>query len=137
MALDPPVDAEIIQSPFGTVWVWCPVTGVIVTQIKGVLSAQAAGKLAETLRRLNTEFGRHEHFHDWEGMTNYDGEARAVMTSTALSMRNDYKSAHLLVQSKAVALGVRVASAVVPNLTSHLDRATFESALTDAIARHR
>lgn len=137
MALDPPVDAEIIQSPFGTVWVWCPVIGVIVTKVKGVLSAQAATKLAEAMRRLNTEFGRHEHFHDWEEMTNYDGEARAVMTRTALSMRNDYKSAHLLVQSKTVALGVKVASAVVPNLTSHMDRATFESALKDAIARHR
>lgn len=137
MALHPPPDAEIIQSPFGTVWVWCPVVGVIVTKVEGVLSAQSAGKLAETMRRLNTQFGRHEHFHDWEGMTNYDGEARAVMTRTALSMRNDYKSAHLLVRSKAVALGVKVASAVAPNLTSHLDRTTFESALTDSIARHR
>lgn len=137
MALQPPADAEFIQSPFGKVWVWTPAIGVIVTKVEGVLSAQAAGRLAETLRRLNTEFGRHEHFHDWDGMTNYDGEARAVMTSTALSMRNDYKSAHLLIRSKAVALGVKVASAVVPNLTSHSERTTFESALADSIARHR
>jgi len=137
MALAPPVDAEIIQSPFGTVWVWCPVTGVLVTQIKGVLSAQAAAKLAEIIRRLTAQFGRHEHFNDWEEMTNYDGEARTVMTSTALSIRKDCEHVHLLVRSKAVALGVKVASAVVPNLTSHVDRATFESALTASIARHR
>jgi hypothetical protein len=137
MALNPPVDAEIISSPFGTVWVWCPVTGVLVTQIKGVLSAQAASTLAEIIRRLTAKFGPQEHFNDWEGMTNYDGEARSVMTNTAISMRKDCEHVHLLVRSKAVALGVRVASAVVPNLTSHVDRATFESALAASIARHR
>lgn len=137
MALHPPADAEIIESPFGTVWVWSPATGVIVTMVKGVLSAQAAGRLAETMLRLNTQVGRHEHFHDWEGMTNYDGEARSIMTKTALSIRNSYEHAHLLVHSKAVAFGVKVASTVVPNITSHLDRATFESALADSIKHHR
>jgi hypothetical protein len=137
MALHPPADAEIIQSPFGTVWVWSPATGVIVTMVKGVLSTQAATRLAESMRRWNEQFGRHEDFHDWEGMTNYDGEARAIMTSTALSMRNSYERSHLLVRSKAVAFGVKVASTVVPNITSHFDRATFESALADSIANHR
>lgn len=137
MALHPPADADNIQSPFGKVWVWSPVAGIIVTKVEGVLSAQAASRLAETIRRLTKDFGRQQHFHDWEEMTNYDGEARSIMTNMALSMRNDYECVHLLIRSKAVALGVKVASAVVPNLASHTERSTFESALADSIARLR
>jgi hypothetical protein len=136
MALQPPTDAEIVKSPFGTCWVWCPAAGVIVCVIKGVLSAQAGARIDEVLRRLTAEGNKHEDFHDWEGMTDYDGQARVTLTNTALALRPTNERVHLLVRSKTVAMGVKVASAVLPNIVSHLDRASFESALADSVARH-
>jgi hypothetical protein len=136
MALQPPPDAEITQSPFGTTWIWCPVTGVIVCVVKGVLSAQGATKIDEILRRVTASGIKHDIFDDWEGMTDYDGQARVTLTNTALALRNMTEKMHLFVRSRSVAMGVKIASAVVPNLVSHLDRATFESALAESISRH-
>lgn len=137
MALRPPADAEILQSPMSTCWIWCPAPGVIVTVIKGVLSAQAATRIDEILRNLTANGNKHEDFHDWEGMTDYDGQARVTLTNTALALRATNERVHLLVRSKAVAMGVKVASAVLGNITSHLDRASFESALEESISRHQ
>jgi len=137
MALQPPSDAETIQSPFGTSWIWCPVAGVLVCVIKGVLSAQSASRIDEILRRRTSDGSKHEDFHDWEGMTDYDGQARITLTNTALALRHTNEKVHLLVRSKTVAMGVKVASAVLPNVVSHLDRSSFESALADSISRHR
>ena len=137
MALQPPADAELVQSPLSTCWIWCPAPGVIVCVIKGVLSAQAGGRIDEILRRLTADGQKHEDFHDWEGMTDYDGQARVTLTNTALAIRGTIECVHLLVRSKTVAVGVRVASAVLSNLVSHLDRASFEAALAESITRHR
>jgi len=135
MALQPPADAEVIQSPFGTIWMWCPAKGIIVTMVKGVMSAQAGGKFDEILRRLAASVGQHEAFHDWEGMTEYDGQARVTVTNTALALRTSYERVHVLFRSRAVAMGVKLASAVLPNLVSHLDRASFEAALEASLKR--
>lgn len=137
MALQPPATAEVIQSPLGTCWIWCPAPGVIVIVFKGVLSAQSAAKIDEVLRRLTANGKKHEDFHDWEGMTDYDGQARVTLTNTALALRPSSEHVHLLVRSRAVAMGVKVASAVLSNITSHLDRASFEAALDASIARAR
>jgi hypothetical protein len=136
MALQPPEDAEIIRSPLGTTWIWRPVPSVLVCLVKGVLTSQAASKMDEVLRRVTADVSRHEDFYDWEGMTDYDGEARIQLTNTALSMRSAYERVHMLVRSKTVALGVKVASAVVPGFVVHMDRPSFENALAESLQRH-
>lgn len=137
MPLQPPSDADVIRLPLSTCWIWRPAPGVIVVVFKGVLSAQAAARIDEILRRLTADGQKHEDFHDWEGMTDYDGEARVTLTNTALAIRVTSEHVHLLVRSRAVAMGVKVASAVLGNITSHLDRASFEKALEESIIRHR
>lgn len=137
MPLQPPADAELVQSPLGTCWIWCPAPDVIVSLFKGVLSAQAATRIDDILRRLTANGNKHDAFHDWEGMTDYDGQARVTLTNTALALRPSSERVHLLVRSKTVAMGVKVASVVLPTLFSHLDRASFESALEESITRRR
>ena len=137
MALQPPADAELVQSPLSTGWIWCAAPNVIVCVFKGVLSAQAAARIDEILRRLTATGQKHEIFQDWEGMTDYDGQARVTLTNTAQALRPTNERVHLLVRSKTVAMGVRVASAVLTNIVSHLDRASFEAALQESVVRHR
>lgn len=137
MALQPPATAEVIQSPLGTCWIWCPTPTIIVTVFKGVLSTQCATKMDEILRRIVSDGKMRENFHDWEGMTDYDGQARITLTNTSLALRPTSEHVHLLVRSRAVAMGVKVASAILTHLTSHLDRASFDAALQASIARSR
>lgn len=136
MPLHPPASADMVQTSLGTVWIWIPTPGVVVTVVKGVISAQLAGHWCEVVLRKTADQTRLESFHDWEEMTDYDGEARTLLIDTSKKLRPKSERVHILFRSKIVALGVRVASTILPHLVSYTDRSLFQAALDKAKLRH-
>ena len=100
------------------------VTGHFSTEMGKRWTAHAAGAIAVS---------RVMCFCDWERMTSYDSGARRELTNFLLANLRGYQSAHILIGSKMVAMGVAAASlsaAIVGfKLASYTNRATFESTL--------
>lgn len=80
-------------------------------------------------------------FHDWEEMTSYDSTARRALTSWVVANHRCVRSAHFLVGSKLVAMGVSAASLATAlvglPMVAHSTRAAFEAELVKALDRTR
>jgi hypothetical protein len=76
-----------------------------------------------------------ENFHDWADIEGYDPEVRQRYMQWSRAHRAEIRAAHILVRSRLVVMGVTVANLALGYLTAYHDRARFERALADAIAR--
>jgi hypothetical protein len=133
-----PLDqAETYRTPECTLHMWRPVRGVFASRLTGVLKPDVALALETMMRRVAAEDQRFVAFHDWEGLTDYDTEARVRLTRAVLEVRKSVEAAHLLVASRIVALGVQAANLVVKILTVHTSRLPFDAALRDAVYARR
>lgn len=138
IAITSPVLAELTGGVPGyndarvSIRLWWPTPGFLVTQIAGHLHGPAAQFLAGSLRAhvAMTPALRLVGFHDWERMTDYDSDARILLTDLARELNPRSDGLHLFVKSSLVAFGVRTASVVVPHLHSYASREAFERALT-------
>ena len=76
-------------------------------------------------------------FHDWELMTDYDADARTLLTETTVMNLRRIEVAHFITGSRLVAFGVRPAGAFIGKLVLHPTRASFEGEVSRAPAVHR
>ena len=121
-----------------TVQLWWPRPGFMVSRVLGHLDAGGAHFLADGLRAHVATLGKTTRtigFHEWARMSDYDSEARIVLTGVARETLARSDGIHLLVQSSLVAFGVRTASVALTNVVVYSARASFEAALASSL-RH-
>lgn len=121
---------ETYCSRQGTLYLWRPARGLLVTCVVGVLRTDAAAAIETSVLKSASDEGRNISFHDWEEMTNYDSESRVRLTAAAQHALKHCAGIHFLVRSPIVALGVRTANLMLGGrCTLHPSRAAFERAL--------
>lgn len=120
-----------------TVQLWWPRPGFMASRVVGHLDVAAARFLATSLQERVAEHAatRLVGFHDWARMTDYDGDARVLLTGVTRGMISRSDGIHLLVQSPLVAFGIRTASVVLTNVFVYSARAAFKLKLDSAL-RH-
>ena len=129
----PESSAQHYKTDRGDARVWTPGRGLVVTQVSGQLSIAAATAVAATSRRIVANGGRLTALHDWEGMTDYESQARVILTDIGFDLHKQLEKVHILLGSRIVALAVQGASLVIPSIEVHKSRATFEAALRRAM----
>lgn len=128
---DPPT--EKFSSPQGTVEVWRPASGIVVTRVAGLLTEGGAASIETAVRRQVALDGRHLGFHDWADMEDYEAGARTRLTTLGVATLRTLEGAHFLLRSRVVAFGVEIANVIVKKLTVHPNRSAFERALWAAL----
>jgi hypothetical protein len=117
-----------------TVQLWWPSDALMASRVIGHLDVAAARFLATSLREhLRTTTGPAVGFHDWSRMTDYDGDARILLTDVAREALPRSEGVHVLVGSPLVAFGLRTASVVLRHVFSYVAREPFEAALTSSL----
>ena len=117
----------------GTVKIWCPAPGLIVTCVTGTLVDDGAAAIEDAMLRRVTEDGRVLVFNDWEAMTDYEHASRTRLTEATTSVLHAVEGGHFLLNSRSVHFGVQVANAAIRKLTVHPSRVLFERALQDVL----
>ena len=126
----PESGAQHYKTDRGEAWVWTPGRGLLVTRVIGQLSIAAATAVAASSRRIvASEGGRVTALHDWEAMTDYESQARVILTDIGRDLHKQLEKVHILLGSRIVTLAVQGASLVIPSIEVHGSRATFEVAL--------
>jgi hypothetical protein len=128
-SLLPHADAQHYRTDRGEARVWTPRGGLVVTQVTGQLSIGAATAVASAVRRIAMSGVRVTNVHDWEGMTDYEPQARVILTEAGRDLQKQIEMNHILLGSRIVTLAVQAASLVIPNIKVHPSRATFEATL--------
>ena len=86
-------------------------------------------------RRASHPTTRSVGFHDWSALSDYDSEARILLTTVAREALPVSDGTHLLVSSPLIAFGIRTASVVLRNVFSYSAREPFEAAMVAALRR--
>lgn len=111
--------------------------GVVLSQMAGHIDRGAAEALRSFGERQLSRGIPQRFFHDWEAVSGYESEARALLTTWSLERRTLIRGVVVLTQSKIVAMGVATAnlatSVVGVHMQSHMLRAPFERELLDAV----
>jgi hypothetical protein len=129
MDLLPREQGKTLQTPDGTVTIWVPRRGLLVTQVAGKLSRDLGQEIDVAFRRVAGEVTAFQAFHDWEAMTDYDQEVRIRLTNSSRELKSVGQAHHILVGSRVVAFGIQAASLILSNIQSYSDRPSFEKAL--------
>jgi hypothetical protein len=75
--------------------------------------------------RRNNLYG----FHDWEGVHDYDSDARLEFTPWTKVRGPDFDQIHMLVRSRALSWGLKVVNSLTGDrVTAHHSRQTFDDA---------
>lgn len=75
-------------------------------------------------------------FHDWEGVTDYDSDARLLLAPWSKEHRDKFAAVHLLLRSRVLAVGIRMVNSITNDvITPHTDRKKFETEFAKARAR--
>jgi hypothetical protein len=120
---------EIVASAEGTLRLWRPARGLLVTQASGSMHEQAARVLEACIRRIVAEDGKLRGFHDWEAVSDYDATARARLMDASVQIARFVEEANFLVGSRLVLFGVQALGVVVHGVRVYPDRKSFEVAL--------
>jgi len=128
-----PSKADVVQAPEGTLRLWRPAPGLLVTQVEGLLLDKASAVFETMSRRIVAENGKLLGFHDWENMTDYESGARVRLTDMGRAFGRHFEGATFLVKSKLVSLGLQVTSVTLSGLSVAPNRAVFEAELREAI----
>jgi hypothetical protein len=119
----------------GTISIWRPGTGLLISRIAGHLGIEAARELDVIFRRQVLEDGWNLSFNDWSRMEDYDAESRAMLTQTTLELLPSVRAAHFLIRSRVVSFGVQAANIVLRRLTLHPTEESFQRELIGALAK--
>jgi hypothetical protein len=121
----------------GTLELYIPKPGVLVSRVRGTLSQAMAQRWIAV---MEPRIGKGEVFHvlnDWEYMDHYESGARRDLTEWVVSTIRNYRSVHVLVASKIVAMGVSAAglslALVGLRMISHSSRAKFDGELAQVL----
>ena len=109
--------------------------GVLVSAVRGHLNAAGARVLGDSFLSLAAREKCHLRvFHDWSEMTDYDGEARVLLTDVASVLVPLSEAIHFFVTAPAVVFGVRAANLILKKLTAHATGGSYDAALEGALA---
>jgi len=118
-----------------------PAPGVFCSQLDGRPDEDAVHLMLEGFERVSQRWGRSDAFHDWNGVTGYTSEARRVYTVGAKRQTPLVTSAHILIASKLVAMGISVASIALGPLSvrvkTYTDADAFHAARSACMLHHR
>jgi hypothetical protein len=127
---------KFISDKGGSVIITAPAKSIVVLQMAGNVGADCVPGQLVLLRRINTGEPT-DFFYDLWDMITYDSDLRVELTNFHLSHRSGLRSLHTITQSKLVKMGVTVANVALKLITQHPTRASFESALSGAIAMRK
>ena len=129
-----PAPIEHVVTERGAVGVYLLPGGLVLQRVQG----HATRPLAEAvIRAVEVALGQHETlalFDDWFEVTGYDPEVRKLLTEHTARHRARMREVHILVGSRLVAMGVAVASILVPGMHTYSDRGAFERVLARVAA---
>ncbi len=103
---------------------------IIVSVVTGYIDVAMMRHLLEQFEAWRARNGEGlVSFHDLEGVTDYDPEARRLLAAWVQRHRPQFRVAHILVRSQALAWGIRLLSTLTDRLiVAHSDRASFDLA---------
>jgi hypothetical protein len=127
LRLGAPVRSRV--SAKGTLELWRPLPGLLVSRVTGYLGLEGAREIESIFRKQVAEDGRHLGFHDWHEMSDYDSDARVLLTHVVYELLSQVRGVHFLVQSRVVAFGVQAANLVLRRLMVHPSEASFDREL--------
>ncbi len=121
---------KLFTSPGGSLAVEVISARVVSTKLSGFLDVGLAQLLVASLTECVTLGAGHLiAFHDWESITDYDTNVRALLAPWSKLHRSNFDCVHLLVQSRTLAWGIRIVTGIAGgSLVAHADRASFEQA---------
>jgi hypothetical protein len=123
------VSSLITNGAKGTLRIWQPTRGILLTQVTGSFEAALVTPFITTFTVALRTKTTHHAFHDWSDMTGYDVDARVALTQWTLQNRGAFASVHFLIASNLVRLGVQVANIALGGfMTAHAERVPFEHA---------
>lgn len=106
-----------------------PAPGVFRTQAEGHFGMAAVKLVTEAFDDLVAIDGKLHIFHDWAGVKGYTTEARVEFTEWSRPRAHLVLSAHVLIVSRILAMGISVANLVLrPQLQAYTSRERFEQA---------
>ncbi len=117
----------------GRLQIYLPTGEACISVVTGHLSLRMAHRWIEVIDPYYARGVVFDTFHDWEKMESYDSGARRSLTTWVVANNKHIKSAHFLVGSKLVAMGVSAASLATAlvglPMRAHTSRDTFDAAL--------
>ncbi len=128
---------EVHRTPNGTMFMWRPAPKLFVSRVEGHFSVAHVHAMIAANRRVITEDKRVVGYHDWEGMTDYDAEARSVITRFGAEVKSVNDGTFILLRSKIIVAAVQAANILLRNITAYSERDAFEAALRDAVRRNK
>jgi hypothetical protein len=122
------------SSAHGSIRVSEPAPGVFLSVAMGRATSGTAGHIIRFAEEMLAAGRRLLVFHDWEGLTGYDPEARRTLTEWTGRISPFWDGSHILLASRLVAMAISVASiATTPGkIKAYSSRKTWEAALAQA-----
>lgn len=114
-----------------------PAVGLVQTRAEGRVELAGIAPIIEVCDALAPQPLPVLIFHDWERLTGYATEARVRLVAWSKSHPSPPQRVHILVGSKLVAMGVSVASLILPVLVTYNSRNAFERERLATIAERR
>jgi hypothetical protein len=129
-----PAPTEHVVTERGAVDVYLLPGGVVLQRVRG----HATRPLADAvIRAVDVALDKHDVlalFDDWFAVTGYDSEVRKLLTEHTALHNAHMAEVHILFGSRFVAMGVAVASILVPGIRTYSERESFERVLSRTAA---
>jgi hypothetical protein len=126
-----------VNTPRGTLSIWLPRPGLLVTEAIGHITAAQTHAIIAAGDEIRGE-GTLLAFHNFFGVQTYDSAARTAMTAWGYRIRASVEHVHFAIGSRLVRMGISVASMALGGmLVTYDELAPFERELEDALTRPR
>jgi hypothetical protein len=130
-------EPETWETPRGSLVITQPAPGVILFTYHGYVTAEAVRLIESSVDRVLATGVRPDLFIDLAKLTGYDSEYRKAVSAWGARLYRQFGEVRVFVRSKLVAMGIAVSNLTAGGkLRPTTDRAVFEAALADAVARH-
>lgn len=130
-------NVELWESPRGSLMISQPVSGVMVFTYRGHMSAPVVPFIERSVERVLAGGVRPDLFVDLGSMSGYDSDYRKAVSQWGARNYRQFGEVRFFVRSKLVAMGIAVSNLTAAGkIRPTTDRAQFQAALDDAIARH-
>lgn len=115
---------------------WVPAPDVLVTHVNGYAEWTDFRWYAQRADRIIGKGNNLYIFHDFEGMTGHDSQARTKLTEWAGSRNNFLPGSHFLIRTRMTAMAVSVAALALGRpLKAFSCRREFEGTLRDLLVK--
>lgn len=108
--------------------------GILLQRVSGYATRPIAEAILRAADKALDEYDSLALFDDWFAVTGYEPDVRKLLTEHTARHRERMVEVHILVNSRLVAMGIAVASILVPGIRTYSDRQAFERLLARAAA---